>query len=308
MSNPLDISDEISRQLNRNAPVVALESSVIAQGLPRPTNVEAALAMEEQVREAGAVPATIGVIEGKIRVGLSKDEIEKLAAGKAEKLASRDLPYAVFRNLDGGTTVSATARIAAAAGICVMATGGIGGVHRGHTETNDISADLWELLRTRVLVVCSGVKAVLDVPATAEWLETHSVPVYGYGTDELPCFYYCSSGVKVPKVDSVSDVAELVRLSVGKMGMACGIVVAVPIPKRDEINARDAIEKAAAEAAHKGISGKELTPWLLNRVGDLTGGKSLKANVALLKNNAHTAAEIAVEVAQQEHGRMGFTL
>ncbi len=177
---------EVGSALNRNEPVVALESSVIAQGLPAGVNVGTALEMEEAVREAGALPATVGVIDGKIRIGLTREEIERLGEGKASKLAVRDLPYAVFAKLDGGTTVSATARIAAASGLSVMATGGIGGVHRGFAQSLDISADLWELARTPIFVVCSGVKAVLDARATLEWLETHSVPVYGWETGTMP--------------------------------------------------------------------------------------------------------------------------
>lgn len=306
MPGPLDISHEVSHALNMDQPVVALESSVIAQGLPARVNVKTALKMEDAVRAAGALPATIGMIEGKVRVGLTKEEIERLGKGAATKLAVRDLPYAVTRKLDGGTTVSATARIAAAAGITVMATGGIGGVHRGFAETSDISADLFELSRTPIVVVCSGAKAVLDVPATAEWLETHGVAVYGLGTEELPAFYSRSSGVPVPRVDGASDLAAIVKLAAGEFGVRSATVVAVPIPEADEIDVTAQIEEATREAAEKGIRGSELTPYLLGRLAELTEGKSIDANTALLKNNARMAAEIAVELSGQMRRRMGF--
>lgn len=306
MKDPLDISHNVSSALTRNEPVVALESSVIAQGLPASVNVETALAMEQIVRDAGAVPATVGVIEGVIRVGLTSEEIEKLGQGGAAKLAVRDLPNAVFAKVDGGTTVSATARIAHAVGIGVMATGGIGGVHRESASTHDISADMWEMTRTPVVIVSSGPKAVLDVAATAEWLETYSVPVYGFGTDELPAFYSRSTGIAIPRCDSVSDLAEVIRIGFGTMGMRSAILVAVPVPEADEIDVSGEIDQAAREAAEDGIVGKDLTPWLLRRVGELTGGKSLAANVALLKNNARVAAELACALSEDTQRRMGF--
>lgn len=308
MEDPLDISHEITSALNRNEPVVALESSVIAHGLPRPVNVQAALEAEEQVRAAKAVPATIGVIEGKMRVGLTKKEIEKLGKKPAAKLAARDLPYAIARKLDGGTTVSSTIRIASTVGIPVVATGGIGGVHTDFDTTHDVSADLWELARTPIIVVCSGAKSVLDVPATMEWLETHAVPIYGYETDELPAFYSRSSGLSIPKLDGASDVAEIARLFGGVMGMRCAMIVAVPIPKRHEVGVTKQIEQATREASDKGIRGKDLTPYLLDRVGKLTKGKSTDANVALLKNNAKTAAKIAAALSEAADTRMGFVV
>ena len=308
MQNPLDISHEVSSALNRNEAVVALESSVIAQGLPEKINVQAALEMEEAVRQAGAVPAAIGLIEGKIRIGLTNEEIERLGGGKAAKLAVRDLPYAVFAKLDGGTTVSATARLAAASGINVMATGGIGGVHRGYAESLDASADLWELARTPIAVICSGVKSVLDVAATMEWLETHSVPVYGWQTDTLPAFYSRSSGIPVPRVEDSCEIAELARVTGGSFGIRCAMVIGVPIPEADELDLSKEIEQAAAEAAEKRISGKALTPYMLNRVGELTKGRSVNANVALLKNNARVAAEIACSLLEESRRRMGFLI
>lgn len=308
MKDPLDISQHISSALNRNEPVVALESSVIAQGLPSPVNVETALAMEEAVREAGAVPATIGMIDGKVRIGLTRDEIERLGRGNAAKIAARDIPNAAVNGLDGGTTVSATARIAFAAGLVVMATGGIGGVHRDSATTHDVSADLWEMARTPIVIVSSGPKAVLDVPATAEWLESFSVPICGYETDELPAFYSRRSGVSIPKYESIEALAEVIRLAFGAMGVRSSILVAAPVPEADEVDVSREIDEAANEAAANGIVGKELTPWLLSRVGELTGGKSLAANVALLKNNARVAAELACALSEDRQRRMGFVV
>ena len=308
MPNPLDTAHDISSALNCGEPVVALESCVITHGLPSGTNVETALAMEEQIRSANCVPATIGVIGGRLKIGLEREEIEKLGSGNAAKLAVRDLPYAAARGIDGGTTVSATARIASAAGIAVMATGGIGGVHRGYAETLDISADLWELARTPIIVVCSGPKGVLDVLATAEWLETHSVPVYGWKTDEMPAFYASCTGISVPKIDSGCDVAEIARLSGGAMGMRCAIIVAVPLPDSDALDVSAEIDQAEREAAERGFKGKALTPYLLKRVGELTHGRSIEANVALLKNNAAVAAEVAMALAEDSRRRVGFTV
>lgn len=308
MKDPLDISREVSSALTRSEPVVALESSVIAHGLPSPVNVETALAMEEIVREAGAVPATIGMVEGKVRVGLTREEIEKLGQGGAVKLAMRDIPYAVSARLDGGTTVSSTARIACAAGISVMATGGIGGVHRDSASTHDVSTDLWEMARTPIVIVSSGPKAVLDVPATAEWLETFGVAVYGYQTDELPAFYSRSSGIRIPSFESVQELAEVVGVAFGAVALRSAILVAAPIPVAEEIDISKEIEEAAREAADNGVRGKELTPWLLKRVGELTRGRSLAANASLLKNNARIAAELARALSDETRPRMGFTV
>lgn len=309
MQDPLEISHEIKCALNHNEPVVALESSVIAQGLPSPVNVETALAMEAAVREAGAVPATVGIIEGKIRLGLSHDEIERLGKGGAAKASVRDIPYLLSTKVDAGTTVAATMRIAAGAGINVMATGGIGGVHRGFGESFDISADLWELARTPMLVVCSGAKAIVDVAATMEWLETHGVPVYGLETQELPAFYSRSSGISVPKVDGVCELCALAKVTVASLGMRTGMLVAVPVPEADEAgSSAAAIEQAVREGAEKGIKGSALTPYLLKRVSELTDGKSQQANIALLKNNARVAGEIAATLAEDARRRVGFAL
>jgi pseudouridine-5'-phosphate glycosidase len=306
MQNPLDISNEVSSAMNRNHPVVALESSLIAHGLPSPMNVETALAMEEIIREAGVTPATIGMIDGRIKVGLSKEEIEKLGEGKAPKIALRDIPYAVARKTDGGFTVSATARIALASGILVMATGGIGGVHRGACESFDISADLWELTRTPVIVVCSGAKAVLDIPATVEWLETHGVPIYGYETNEFPAFYSRVTGIQIPKADGARDVAELAKAASAASGVRTATLIAVPVHKADEVLADGFISKAIEEAEKNAIKGKDLTPYLLKRVGELSEGKTTICNIALLKNNARIAAEIARCLFEEAQHRIGF--
>lgn len=306
MQNPIDISQEVKSAQNRNAPVVALESSLIAHGLPKPENIETALAMEEIIREAGVTPATIGMIDGKIKVGLSKEEIERLGEGKAPKLAVRDIPYAVAKKTDGGFSVSSTARIAASQGILVMATGGIGGVHRGASETFDISADLWELARTPIIVVCSGAKSVLDISATMEWLETHSVPVYGFETSEMPAFYTRSTGIRVPIAESASDLAAIAKTAGETAGARSATVVAVPVPEADEVMAETYLAKALKEAEEKKIHGKELTPFLLKRVGELSKGETTKCNIALLKNNARVAAEIVKALYEEDRRRIGF--
>jgi pseudouridine-5'-phosphate glycosidase len=199
-------------------------------------------------------------------------------------------------------------RIASAAGIQVVATGGIGGVHRGYAESLDISADLWEIARTPVVVVCSGVKAIADIPASLEWLETHGVPVYGYETDVFPAFYSRSSGLPAPRIDSVCDLVEVLKVAAATLGLRCGVVLGVPIPEADEIDVSSSIEQAVREASEKGIAGKALTPYLLNRVGELTGGRSVDANTALLRHNAQVAGEIAVALAEDTGRRMGFTV
>ncbi|MCX6344761.1 MAG: pseudouridine-5'-phosphate glycosidase [Armatimonadetes bacterium] len=306
MQNPLDISNEVSSAMNRNHPVVALESSLIAHGLPSPLNVETALAMEEIIREADVTPATIGMIDGRIKVGLTKEEIEKLSDGKAPKLTLRDIPYAVAKKTDGGFTVSATARIAMSSGILVLATGGIGGVHRGACETFDISADLWELARTPVIVVCSGAKAILDIPATVEWLETHGVPVYGYETDEFPAFYSRVTGIHIPKADGARDVAEIAKAAGAASGVRTATLIAVPVPKADEVLADIFISKAIDEAQKNAIKGKDLTPYLLKKVGELSKGKTTDCNIALLKNNARVAADIARCLFEEAQHRIGF--
>jgi len=279
-------------------PTVALESTVISHGLPYPANLETARRMERAVREAGAEPRTIAVLKGEVKVGLTWEELEYLARAKdVRKLSRRDLPIAVGLRQDGATTVAGTMYLAARAGIAVFATGGIGGVHRGHPF--DVSADLQELARTPVVVVCAGAKAILDLPATLEVLETMGVPVLGYETDEFPAFYSRRSGLPVDQqVKSPEEVAE-VYLAQRALGLPTGMLVTVPVPEEAEVPREEvepAIERAVAEADEKGIKGKALTPFLLARISDLTGERSLKANLALLENNARVAARIALAI------------
>ncbi|HIC94571.1 MAG TPA: pseudouridine-5'-phosphate glycosidase [Anaerolineae bacterium] len=299
--NHLQINSEIQEALDEGKPVVALESSLISHGLPHPQNLEAARTMERAVRKRGAVPATIAIIGGKIRVGLTEEELEYLATRKnIRKVSRRDIAIAVAQGLDGATTVAATMCVAHLAGIEVMATGGIGGVHRGHPF--DISADLPELAQTPVAVVCSGAKSILDLPATLEWLETHGVPVVGYGTDEFPAFYSRSSGLKVDaRADSPEEAARIIRAR-WELRLEGGVLVVVPVPKEAELPrhlAERAIEQALAAAEEQGVRGKALTPFLLSQIARLTEGRSLAANLALLKNNAAIAARIAGALASR---------
>ena len=296
----LQISPQISKALRQNSPIVALESTVIAHGLPFPHNVETALSLEEIVREEGALPATIGIIGGVLRVGLSPEEIERLATGRnVRKVSRRDLPLVVARQEDGATTVAATMWIAHQAGIRVFATGGIGGVHRG--QPFDVSADLPELAQTPVAVVCSGAKAILDLELTLEWLETHGVPVLGYGADEFPAFYSRSSGLPVDgRVDTPQEAAAVFRAQ-RALGLPAGLLITVPVPAEAELPAEvmeAAIAGALAAAEARGLRGKALTPFLLAEVSRRTGGASLRANLALLENNARVAAQIAVALAE----------
>jgi pseudouridine-5'-phosphate glycosidase len=311
--------------------VVALESTVISHGLPYPANLETALHLEEVVRAEGAIPATIGIIAGKVVVGLDRAQIEHLAtANDVRKVSRRDLPVVVARRLDGATTVATTAWAAHQAGISVFATGGIGGVHRNTlriapasfgdrdgadcgSENNagassflsaDISADLPELAQTPILVVCAGAKAILDLPATLEWLETYGVPVVGYGTDRFPAFYNRDSGLPVDvRANSPAEVAALYRTQ-RALGLPGGMLVAVPVAAESELS-RDlmdgAIAQALEDAEGRGIRGRELTPFLLARVSALTGEASLRANLALLENNARIGAQIAVALAAEGH-------
>jgi len=297
LNSLIHIAPEIADVIASKHPIVALESTLITHGLPYPLNVETALAMEAAVRKQGAVPATIAVLKGKITVGLTESNIERLAslpAGSVRKCSRRDLAIAVGLQEDAATTVAGTMIVAHKAGIRVFATGGIGGVHRGHPE--DVSADLIELGRTPVTVVCSGAKSVLDLPLTLEVLETQGVPVIGLGTDTLPAFYSRSSGLRIDAcVETPEQVAQIIRAA-HELGMEHGIVVAVPIPTDDELPpsvAEDAIRKATAEAENQGVHGKEVTPFLLKRVTELTEGESRRANISLLVNNARIAAHIA---------------
>lgn len=296
MSEMLQVSDEVREALRAGQAVIALESTVIAHGLPYPINLETARRMEEIIRQHDAVPATIALLAGKIRVGVTDDELEHLATSKAiRKTSRRDLPVVVAQGGDGATTVAATATVAAWAGIEVFATGGIGGVHRD--PPYDISNDLPTLASTPVAVVCSGAKAILDLRATVEWLETAGVPVIGYDTDELPAFYTRHSGLPVDvRVESAHQAAAIIRAG-REMGMPGGTLVVVPVPADDEIapqRLQEAIDSALSEASARGIEGSASTPFLLRWVARETGGTSLKANVSLLENNAGVAAQIAV--------------
>ncbi len=291
----MDILPEVAAALQAGQPVVALESTVIAHGLPRPQNLEIARRLQSAVRDHGAIPATVAVLAGRVKVGLSDSELAHLAeCDYVLKVSRRDFSTAVARKLTGATTVAGSMLVAHWAGIRLLATGGIGGVHRG--DRFDISADLPELVRTPVVVVCSGAKAILDLSATLEWLETHAVPLVGYGVDELPAFYSRSSGLALDlRVDSPAQVAALLQAQ-RRLGLSGGVVVAVAPPEQaalpgDEMKA--AIEQALAQARREGIRGNETTPFLLRQMEALTGGASLRANVALLENNAKEAAQIA---------------
>ncbi len=295
MSPELSFSPEVEAALAARRPVVALESTVIAHGLPRPQNLELARRMEAIVRENGAVPATIAILKGRIKIGLTGDELAYLAnADGVWKVSRRDFPIIVTHKADGATTVAGTMIAAAWAGIKVFATGGIGGVHRG--DRADVSADLPELSRTSVAVVCAGAKAILDLPATLEWLETAGVPVIGYGTTEFPAFYTRASGLLLEaSAGSAVEVAAMINAK-WAMGLEGGILITVPIPEEAALPAdsiHQAVEQALAAAEWQGIRGKAVTPFLLAKVGEITGGSSLQANIALLENNARVAAEIA---------------
>jgi pseudouridine-5'-phosphate glycosidase len=295
-------SDEVRRALDAKAPLVALETSVVAQGLPYPDNLGAARACEEAVRRAGAVPAPIAVVDGEVWIGLEEASLRRLAEGKERlmKLGSRDLAVAVALKASGGTTVSATCELAAAAGIRVFATGGLGGVHRGVSEHWDISQDIGALARYPVAVVCAGAKSVLDLPKTMEALETAGVPVIGVGTHELPSFYSRSSGMPLEhRVEDAATAARIVRAR-GELGQG-GLVFALPPPEEVALPREDVelyIAAALAEAERQGIRGKAVTPFLLSDMAKRTGGKSLKANLALLTNNSRFAGELAVALAR----------
>ena len=297
----LDVAPEVRKALDEGRPVVALESTIISHGMPYPKNVETALLVEQTLRDNGAVPATIAVIGGRLKAGLSKEEIEYLGkTGRGVAKASRrDLPALVARGADGATTVTTTMIIAHMAGIQVFATGGIGGVHRGAETTMDISADLEELGMTGVMVVCAGAKSILDLRLTLEYLETHGVPVIGYGTEELPAFYTRKSGFGVDyRVDSPEELAAMFRAQ-RDLGYKGGMLVTNPIPEAYSMDAdviNSAIEKAVAMAKEQGVHGKETTPFLLATIKDITGGDSLDSNIQLVFNNARLAAQTAAEL------------
>lgn len=304
MKEFLSIQPDVAAALADHRPVVALESTIVSHGMPYPQNLETARAAEAIIRERGAVPATIAVLDGRIRVGLDDEDLEALASAKdVMKLSRRDLPICLAAGRSGATTVATTMIGAKLAGIGVFATGGVGGVHRG--DAMDISADLQELARTNVAVVCAGAKAILDLPRTREYLETHGVPVIGFRSDDFPAFYTRSSGLPVDaRLDEAAEVARLMDVK-WRLGLNGGLVVANPIPEEhalDDAAIGKAIAEALAEADVQGVAGKDATPFLLARLERLTGGESLKANVALVKHNAAVAADIAVawaEIARQ---------
>lgn len=303
-SKRLVVSSEISEALDSGQPVVALESTIITHGMPYPRNVETARSVEEVVRSGDCIPATIALLDGTMRVGLNDDELDRLgrAGESARKVSRRDLPFALLDAAVGGTTVAATMLIAAMAGIEVFATGGIGGVHRDGHQTLDISADLQELARTPVTVVCAGMKSILDLPRTLEYLETHGVPVVGWRTDVLPAFYANTSSSFVShRCDDATQVADIMALR-SELGIDGGLVVANPIPDADALDASEVeliIAAALNEADERGIVGGQVTPFLLARVVELTGSASLDANIALVKNNAAVASEIAAAAARR---------
>ena len=301
MNRYLDIAPEVAQALKDNKPVVALESTIISHGMPYPQNVETALKVNQIIRDNGAVPATVAIIGGRLKAGLSDAEIEYLgkAGSKVSKVSRRDLPVVVAKGMDGATTVATTMIVAHMAGIQVFATGGIGGVHRGAETTMDISADLEELGQTPVMVVCAGAKSILDLGLTLEYLETKGVPVIGYGTKELPAFYTRKSGFGVDyELDTPAEVAAAFHAQRG-MGLKTGMLVTNPIPEEfsmDPAVINKAIDEAVAEAKAKGIHGKDTTPFLLAKIKDITGGDSLDSNIQLVFNNARLAAQTAGEL------------
>ena len=298
MNNYLDCSPEVAKALSEGKPVVALESTIISHGMPYPQNVQTALQVEATIRENGATPATIAVIQGRLKAGLTPEEIEYLGKKGRDvaKASRRDLPVLVARKQDGATTVTTTMIIAHLAGIRVFATGGIGGVHRGAETTMDISADLEELAQTPVMVVCAGAKSILDLGLTLEYLETKGVPVIGYQTEELPAFYTRKSGFRVDyRIDTPKELAAAFRAKL-ELGLKGGMLVTNPIPEEysmDPAYINQAIDQALRECREKGIRGKDTTPFLLARIKDITGGDSLASNIQLVLNNARLAARTA---------------
>lgn len=298
----LEYSQEVTEAKKAGKPVVALESTIISHGMPYPQNVHTAREAEQIIRENGAVPATVAILDGKIKIGLSDEELEYLGQSRdVEKASRRDLPYLLAAKKNGATTVAATMICAELAKIKVFVTGGIGGVHREAETTMDISADLQELAKTNVAVVCAGAKSILDLGLTLEYLETQGVPVIGFGTDSLPAFYTRTSPYNVNfRLDTHEAVAEMIKTK-WELGLDGGVVVANPIPEEDALEESfiaNVIEKALDEASEKQIAGKQVTPFLLGKVKELTDGKSLVANIALVKNNARVGAMIAASLAK----------
>jgi len=297
-TNNIDISTEVQQALKTRLPVVALESTIISHGMPYPQNLETAHAVENIICEEGAVPATIAIMNGRIKIGLSQQELEEFAKHPTQlKVSRRDLPLVLSQKQIGGTTVAATMICAKLAGISVFVTGGIGGVHRENEKTMDISADLMELAQTNVAVVCAGIKSILDIPRTLEYLETQGVPVIGYKTDEFPAFYTPASGSMVQsRLDTPEEIARCMKIK-WELGLDGGIVIGNPVQQEDamdEVVIQQAISAALTDAAEKKIEGKDVTPFLLERINQLTEGQSLKSNIALVCNNARLGAKIAV--------------
>lgn len=293
----LDITEEVRQAVSDGAPVVALESTIISHGMPYPQNVEMATTVEDLIRAEGAVPATIALLHGRPKIGLSTDDLELLAtADGVIKVSLRDLPYVVARSLHGATTVASTMRLAALADIRTFVTGGIGGVHRGAAQSFDVSADLTELSQTDVAVISAGVKSILDIGLTLEMMETLGIPVVTIGSDEFPSFYSRSSGFATPmRVDTPEQIAAMMQAK-WDLGLSGGLSIANPVPTADEIPADDIasiIDDAVAEMDALGISGKDATPYLLRRIAEISEGESLRANIALVKNNAVVGAQIA---------------
>lgn len=304
MEKYLSFSQEVIDAKEKGLPIVALESTIISHGMPYPQNVQTAREVEQIIRDKGAVPATIAIIDGKIKIGLTDEELEMFGNAKdVAKASRRDLAFLLSTKKLGATTVAATMIAAELAGIELFVTGGIGGVHRGAEHTMDISADLEELAQTNVAVVCAGAKSILDLGLTLEYLETKGVPVVGFGTDKLPAFYTRESTFNVNfRMDTAQEVADMMRAK-WELGLRGGAVIANPIPEEDALDAtfiNGIIEQALKEAEEKGIQGKEVTPFLLGKVKELTEGKSLEANIALVKNNAKIGAEIAIALNQNK--------
>ena len=304
LNDYLDFHPDVENALKNNLPIVALESTIISHGMPYPKNIETALMVEETVRSNNAVPATIAIIKGRLKIGLTEKEIEFLATNdEIKKISRRDLAVAVSQQLSGSTTVASTMIIAKLANIAVFATGGIGGVHRGAETTLDISADLDELSRTNVCVVCAGVKSILDIGLTLEYLETKGVPVIGYKTSEMPAFYSTKSGFNVDyRIDAATDIAGILKTK-WDLSIDGGVLVTNPIPVAFELESsvmNEAINLAIIEADNENITGKKITPYLLSKVNEITKGKSLDANIKLIKNNADLAAKIAVHFSKKD--------
>lgn len=299
----LHLSNEVHTALEQSKPIVALESTIISHGMPYPQNLETAQAVESIIREEGAVPATIGIISGKIKIGLEPQELEAFSKeDNIHKVSRRDLALVISQNWNGATTVAATMLCAQMAGISVFVTGGIGGVHRDAENTMDVSADLMELAQTNVTVVSAGVKSILDIPKTLEVLETYGVPVIGYQTDEFPAFYQRSSGCEVlSRLDSPEAIADFMKVK-WELGLQGGLVIGNPIPQEEELDPdllNKALNDALQSANDKNISGKDVTPYLLDQIQKSTQGQSLKSNIALVKNNAKLGAQIAIAYHQK---------